>query len=145
MRAVDIMQKDILAVSPELPVESLEEFFATEDISGAPVQNERGQIVGIVSKTDLVRAFSGRDESGADQAASEGLTVEDIMTTDVVTVIKGVIAAEEEAIAGYAKLIEVCDGVDYVTQDLAITLMADEQEHRREFIGFLKEYEGAAT
>ena len=86
MRAVDIMQKDILAVSPELPVESLEEFFATEDISGAPVQNERGQIVGIVSKTDLVRAFSGRDESEANDAAREVLTVEDIMTRDVVTV-----------------------------------------------------------
>ena len=86
MRAVDIMQKDILAVSPELPVESLEEFFATEDISGAPVQNERGQIVGIVSKTDLVRAFSGRDESEASEAAREALTVEDIMTRDVVTV-----------------------------------------------------------
>ena len=86
MRAVDIMQKDILAVSPELPVESLEKFFATEAISGAPVQNERGQIVGIVSKTDLVRAFSGRDESEASEAAREALTVEDIMTRDVVTV-----------------------------------------------------------
>ena len=30
---------------------------------------------------------------------------------------------------------------DYATEDLAITLMADEQEHRREFVGFLKEYE----
>jgi bacterioferritin len=62
-------------------------------------------------------------------------------TTDVVAVIKGVIEAEDAAIAGYEQLIEACDGVDYVTQDLAITLMADEQEHRREFIGFLKEYE----
>ena len=86
MRAVDIMQKDILAVSPELPVESLDDFFATEDISGAPVQNERGQIVGIVSKTDLVRAFSGRDESAVNDVSREALTVEDIMTRDVVTV-----------------------------------------------------------
>jgi hypothetical protein len=31
--------------------------------------------------------------------------------------------------------------VDYPTQDLCITLMADEQEHLREFRGFLKEYE----
>ena len=86
MRAVDIMQKDILAVSPELPLESLEEFFATEDISGAPVQDERGQIVGIVSKTDLVRALSGRAESETDDGGTESLTVEDIMTRDVVTV-----------------------------------------------------------
>ena len=86
MRAADIMQTDILAVSPELPLDSLEEFFASEDISGAPVQNERGQIVGIVSKTDLVRAFSGRDEAETSQPAHEALTVEDIMTRDVVTV-----------------------------------------------------------
>jgi CBS domain-containing protein len=86
MRAADIMQKGILAVSPELPLESLEEFFAIEDISGAPVQDERGQIVGVVSKTDLVRALSGRAESERDDAAPATLSVEDIMTHDVVTV-----------------------------------------------------------
>lgn len=61
--------------------------------------------------------------------------------TDVVAVIKGVIDAEEAAIAQYEKIIRLCDGLDYVTQDLCITLLADEQQHRREFIGFLKEYE----
>ena len=62
-------------------------------------------------------------------------------TTDVISVIRGVIKAEEDAIAGYEAIIEACEGVDYVTQDLAIELIGDEQEHRREFIGFLKEYE----
>lgn len=63
--------------------------------------------------------------------------------TDVVAVIKGVIAAEEGAIKQYNKLIKLCDGVDYVTQDLAIQNLGDEEEHRREFLGFLKEYESA--
>jgi bacterioferritin len=62
-------------------------------------------------------------------------------TTDVVSVIKGVIQAEEAAIAQYKKIIEICDGEDYPTQDLAIEILSDEEEHRREFIGFLKEYE----
>jgi len=62
-------------------------------------------------------------------------------STDVVAVIKGVIAAEQGAIEQYNKIIKLCDGVDYVTQDLAITTLADEEEHRREFIGFLAEYE----
>ncbi|MCS6771006.1 MAG: ferritin-like domain-containing protein [Kiritimatiellae bacterium] len=62
-------------------------------------------------------------------------------TTDVVSVIRGVIAAEEDAIEGYNKLIELCDGVDYVTQDLAIDLLADEEAHREQFRSFLKEYE----
>lgn len=61
--------------------------------------------------------------------------------TDVVSVIKGVIQAEDAAIAQYNKLIRLCDGFDYVTQDLCITALGDEEEHRREFMGFLAEYE----
>ena len=62
-------------------------------------------------------------------------------TTDVVSVIKGVIEAEEGAMAQYNKIIKLCDGVDYVTQDMAITLLSGEEDHRREFLGFLTEYE----
>ena len=62
-------------------------------------------------------------------------------TTDVVAVIKGVLEAEEGAIAHYSKVISLCDGVDYVTQDLLIELLGDEESHRRQFRGYLKEYE----
>jgi bacterioferritin len=61
-------------------------------------------------------------------------------TTDVVDVIRGVIDAEEEAIAHYNALIKLTDGIDYVTQDLAITILADEEGHRQTFQGYLKEY-----
>lgn len=61
---------------------------------------------------------------------------------DVVSVIKGVIDAEQGAINHYTALIATCDGVDYVTQDMVITILSDEQDHLREFEGFLKEYEG---
>ena len=60
--------------------------------------------------------------------------------TDVLTVIKGVLQAEEEAIAQYNALIKLTDGVDYVTQDLAITLLGQEEAHRQQFEGYLKEY-----
>ena len=62
-------------------------------------------------------------------------------TTDVVAVIHGVIEAENRAIEQYNKIIRLCDGIDYVTQDLCIKLLADEEKHRREFRGFLMEYE----
>ncbi len=62
-------------------------------------------------------------------------------TTDVVSAIHGVIEAEDQAIEQYNKIIRLCDGLDYVTQDLCIRLLADEETHRREFRGFLKEYE----
>ncbi len=61
-------------------------------------------------------------------------------TTDVVAVIRGVLQAEEEAIAHYKSLIKLTEGEDYVTQDLAITLLADEEGHRQHFEGYLKEY-----
>lgn len=61
-------------------------------------------------------------------------------TTDVISVIKGVIEGENNAVAQYEKLIKLCDGVDYVTQDLCITIMGEEEIHRRDFQGFLKEY-----
>jgi bacterioferritin len=66
--------------------------------------------------------------------------------TDVLHVIRGVVEAENGAIAHYTRLIEAADGVDWVTQDLAIETLADEEEHRRMFEGFLREYEhyGAA-
>lgn len=62
-------------------------------------------------------------------------------STDVVAVIRGVLDAEEAAIAQYKKIISLCEGVDYVTQDLCITTLAEEETHRREFRGYLKEYE----
>jgi bacterioferritin len=62
-------------------------------------------------------------------------------TTDIETVIRGVIAAEEGAITQYKKVIDLSSGFDPATEDLAITALADEEEHRREFIGFLKEIE----
>ena len=61
-------------------------------------------------------------------------------TTDVLQVIRGVLQAEEDAIAHYRSIIKLTDGEDYVTQDLAITIMADEEGHRQQFEGFLKEY-----
>ncbi|MDD2763186.1 MAG: ferritin-like domain-containing protein [Opitutaceae bacterium] len=59
-------------------------------------------------------------------------------STDLRRVIAGVIEAEEGAIATYKKIIKACDGVDYVTQDLAVELLADEEEHCCLFAGFRK-------
>lgn len=61
-------------------------------------------------------------------------------TTDVVRIIRGVLDAEEEAINHYKALIKLTDGEDYVTQDLAITILAEEEGHRQQFQGYLKEY-----
>ena len=61
--------------------------------------------------------------------------------TDVVSVIKGVIKAEQGAIDHYSKIISTCSEADPVTADMVTTILADEEGHMRLFEGFLKEYE----
>jgi bacterioferritin len=61
--------------------------------------------------------------------------------TDIAHVIRGVIEAESGAIEHYNAIIEAADGVDWVTQDMMIEVLRDEEGHRRLFEGFLREVE----
>jgi bacterioferritin len=61
--------------------------------------------------------------------------------TDIVHVVKGVIAAEKGAIEHYTRIVDFCDDVDLVTQDMVIGVLRDEQQHLRLFEGFLRELE----
>jgi CBS domain-containing protein len=116
MRAADVMQKGVISVSPELSLGDLEEFLTTEDIGGAPVLGITGQVVGIVSKTDIVRALS--DENGRSLAdfAEADLTVEDVMTSDVLTVKPSddLRDVARRMIDGHVHRLLVCDGEEVV-------------------------------
>lgn len=85
MRAADIMQEGIVAVSPELGLREFETLLTAEDISGAPVTGHDGKLLGIASKTDIVRVLS-EQVSERYEAFDDDLRVEDFMTPDVVTV-----------------------------------------------------------
>jgi bacterioferritin len=61
--------------------------------------------------------------------------------TDITHVIKGVIEAEKGAINHYSRVIEFCEELDYVTQDMVIGILRDEEGHLRLFEGFLREFE----
>ncbi len=61
-------------------------------------------------------------------------------SADITHVIKGVIEAESGAIDHYNAVIEATDD-DPVTQDMVTAILADEESHRRQFVGFLREYE----
>jgi len=114
LSAGDVMERNVLAVSPEMTLAALEDFLISNRISGAPVI-EDGALVGIVSRSDLVRSLSlERSLSGliADGLASpeEGeapvrlpaytraqlaaRTVRDVMVGDPVTVSAGTPIAE---------------------------------------------------
>jgi CBS domain-containing protein len=57
LRARDVMQPHVLAVSPDMTLAALEDFLLSNRISGAPVI-EDGELVGIVSRSDVVRSLS---------------------------------------------------------------------------------------
>jgi bacterioferritin len=65
--------------------------------------------------------------------------------TDITHVIEGVIEAENGAIEHYNHIISFCDGFDYVTQDMVIDILREEEGHKRLFEGFLREYEAEGS
>lgn len=88
-----------------------------------------------------IKTIGGRVPGSGDFKSAQSSLQPREDSTDVTSIIKGVIDAEDAAIAQYNKLIRLCDGTDYVTQDLCIQSLADEEEHRRDFVGYLAEYE----
>ena len=104
----------------------------------ADVQEELGHAQTLARR---IKTIGGEVPGSKDFSASQDELQPSSDHTDVVSVIKGVIAAEEAAIKQYNKLIKLCDGEDYVTQDLCIASLADEEDHRRDFVGYLTEYE----
>jgi len=55
MTAKDIMTKDVVTVTPETSIEKLSELLLSNQISGAPVVDDAGRLVGIVTENDLIR------------------------------------------------------------------------------------------
>ena len=60
---------------------------------------------------------------------------------DLIHVVRGVIEAEKGAIEYYNQIREFCSEHDPVTEDMIITILGDEEGHRRLFEGFLRELE----
>jgi bacterioferritin len=90
---------------------------------------------------DRIKELYGVVPGSLDFAAEQDYLQPPEHQTDIVHVIKGVIAAEDGAIEHYTRIIEETDDVDPVTQDMVIAILHDEQGHRRLFEGFLREYE----
>jgi CBS domain-containing protein len=60
MQAKDIMTRDIISVTPGMTIKSLAMTLIKNQISGAPVTDKSGKIIGVVSEADIV-AKKGKD------------------------------------------------------------------------------------
>jgi CBS domain-containing protein len=100
MRAVDVMTRDVITVGPNTSVSEIAALFLRRRISGVPVVDSEGKLLGLVSEGDLVRRVeTGTDaryswwldlltedsERAANYAKSRGRKAADVMTAKVVT------------------------------------------------------------
>lgn len=53
--ASDVMIKDVVVVQETTPLKEAAQIFAERKITGAPVINEQGDLVGVLSETDIIR------------------------------------------------------------------------------------------
>jgi bacterioferritin len=102
------------------------------------IQEELGHAQQFASRIkELYGVVPGSQEFAAEQSYLQPPEHQ----TDIVHVIKGVIEAETGAIEHYNRIIELTDGLDWVTQEMVIEILHDEERHRRLFEGYLREYE----
>lgn len=52
--ASDIMTREVITVSPETTVQQLAQILASNGISGAPVVDKAGRLIGVVTESDLI-------------------------------------------------------------------------------------------
>lgn len=64
LTAADIAQTKVASLSPEAPLVNAHRLFVDEQISGAPVVDDLGQVVGVVSASDLLRSVVDIHDSG---------------------------------------------------------------------------------
>ena len=101
MRARDVMTRAVATTTPETTVEKVSQMLINLRISGVPVLDRNGQLVGIVTEGDLLRRvetgterrrsrwselFSANSRLAEEYIKSHARRVEDIMTREVVSV-----------------------------------------------------------
>lgn len=82
--AADFMTIDPITITPDARIEDAERLMETYRITGLPVVDDAGTLLGVISQTDLLRG-SG-DVTSAIRKRFSGLRVGDLMTSPAVTV-----------------------------------------------------------
>lgn len=109
-----VMSREVICLKPEASVASLRATLVENGISGAPVVDDSGKVVGIVSITDVVRDQHERGETGEEneevllpskggvsyspgpgfRVMDPGATVADVMSRKVITIHENTSLAE---------------------------------------------------
>ena len=103
LTVADVMTRDVITIKPDTPVEQIAELLYAHHISGVPVLDDQGRVVGILSEGDLMAHTSAIGEAGKprswwlrlfgdttsqaeDYIKSHGRTAADVMSRSPLTV-----------------------------------------------------------
>jgi len=75
MIASDIMTRNVCTIQPEASAQQAAQLLYQKRISGAPVVNAQGQLIGMITEADIISKVN-----------REGLRVADIMTHELIVV-----------------------------------------------------------
>jgi CBS domain-containing protein len=75
MIASDIMTRNVCTIQPEASAQQAAQLLDQKRISGAPVVNAQGQLIGMITEADIISKVN-----------REGLCVADIMTHELIVV-----------------------------------------------------------
>jgi CBS domain-containing protein len=67
--ARDVMQTRIVTVSPDAPLHAVQRLFVEEGIHGAPVVDQEGRVLGVVTSMDILRAAADEHETEPSEPA----------------------------------------------------------------------------
>ena len=102
LTVADVMTRDVITVAPDTPVEAVAKLLYEGQISGVPVLDDQGRVVGILSEGDLMahtaaigedkprswwlRFFADTASRAEDYRKSHGRTAADVMTKGPMTI-----------------------------------------------------------
>ena len=101
MLAKDVMTPNVVAVAPETSIHEIARLLLQRQISGVPVLEDDGNLVGLVSEGDLIRRvepqaedrrswwlnlLTSESEKARAYVVTHGRSARDVMPTDVVTI-----------------------------------------------------------
>jgi CBS domain-containing protein len=83
MKVADLMQKNVRSIDPEATVAEIVETLADAHVSGLPVVDSAGRVVGVVSATDILQAEAEQSDARSRVRLFSHTTARDLMTRDV--------------------------------------------------------------
>jgi CBS domain-containing protein len=86
MKVADLMQTDVKVIAPDAVVNDATTTLADAHVSGLPVVDRRGHLIGVISTTDILASEGEMEDQASRTALFEETPVRDLMTPRPVTI-----------------------------------------------------------